>query len=243
MHFCPMNLIIDQGNTQFKIGLFNHKDLVLNERFDYNDEKSFKASIAQYQIQKVIISSVVDQKLDLSFLQKATIIHLSHETALPIQILYHTPETLGHDRIANAVAAWVLNPDKNSLIIDIGTCIKYDLVNAKGEYLGGNIAPGLQMRYKALHDYTDQLPKLKPNKNLINSYGIDTQTSLECGVQLGIWHEIKGFIERYKNEFSQLTIFMTGGDLNYFDKTDKKSIFADRNYTLFGLNEILNHNA
>ncbi len=238
-----MNLIIDQGNTQFKVGIFDEKSLIYNGRFDYDNARAFRSIAKQYQIDKIIISSVVDKILDLKFIRDAKTIFLNVNTPMPIVIEYDSPQTLGHDRMANAVGAWFLNPNSNSLIIDIGTCIKYDLVEATGKYLGGNISPGLNMRFNALNVFTDQLPKLNPNQELSQGYGTDTQTSLQCGVQLGIWHEIKGFIKRYKKEFSQLTIFMTGGDLIYFDKRYKKSIFANQNLTLIGLNEILNHNA
>ena len=238
-----MNLIIDQGNTRFKIGLFKEKKLINHTSFKYDQIQEFKQLCSQYDIQHIIISSVVNEIIDHSFIAAKTILHLDHLTPLPIKNKYHTPETLGRDRIANAVGAWAQNPHQNSLVIDSGTCIKYDLVNKNGEYIGGNIAPGLHMRFEALHHFTDQLPNLIPYSSIQQTYGSDTETSLQCGVILGMDHEINGFIDRYKKEFNQLTIFMTGGDLKYFDKTDKKSIFANQNLTLIGLNEILNHNA
>lgn len=237
-----MNLIVDQGNTLFKIGLFENNQLINSYRFNYEDIDVLKDTLMPYDINRVLISSVVNQKLDLSFL-KAKMVAFNHHTNLPIQNQYKTPETLGLDRIANAVAAWSLNNKNPSLVIDFGTCIKYDLVSEKGVYVGGNIAPGLNMRFKALHQFTDQLPLLSPHQNLTQVYGTDTETSLQCGVILAIKHEINGFINRYTKEFKGLTIFMTGGDLKYFDKTDKKGIFANQNLTLIGLNEILNHNA
>ncbi|MFK8037928.1 MAG: type III pantothenate kinase [Crocinitomicaceae bacterium] len=238
-----MNLIIDQGNTQFKIGLFEKKELKISRRFNYNQLVEFKKICLQEKINRVIISSVIDREIDLSFLNTRQILLLDHLTPLPIKNNYKTPQTLGRDRIANVVGAWVLNPQKSSLVIDSGTCIKYDIISENGQYIGGNIAPGLRMRFQALNYFTDQLPELEPEKNVHQIFGTDTNTSLQCGVFLGMEHEINGFINRYKKEFSQLTIFMTGGDLKYFDKRDKKSIFANQNLTLIGLNEILNHNA
>lgn len=238
-----MNLVVDQGNTQFKAGLFEKKELISTFRHNYEDFSSFKAAMVGKDIQEVIVSSVVKSKLNLDFLASNSIIYLNHQTKIPLSNNYNTPLTLGLDRLANAVGAWSLNNEANSLVIDLGTCIKYDIVTADGTYQGGNIAPGLKMRFTALNSYTDQLPLLAPNFDLTQLYGTDTETSLQCGVLHGISHEIKGFIERYEKEFNQLTIFMTGGDLKYFDKTDKKSIFANQNLTLIGLNEILNHNA
>ena len=238
-----MNLVIDQGNTQFKVGLFNNSELIDTFRFNYNNLDDFRSAVEHLSINKVIVSSVVKSVLDLSFIKSSKILYFSHSTKIPILNAYDTPTTLGLDRLANAIGAWRLNPKSNSLVIDLGTCIKYDIVSTKGEYLGGNISPGMQMRFKALNHFTDQLPLIAPKKDLNQLYGTDTESSLQCGVMHGISHEIKGFIQRYQKEFNQLTIFMTGGDSKYFDKRDKKSIFANQNLTLIGLNEILNHNA
>lgn len=238
-----MNLIIDQGNTRFKVGLFEKKELIANAQFNYTQIKDFEDFCSQGQVNHVILSSVIDESIDLGFLTTKQIIVFDQNTPLPIKNKYRTPKTLGSDRLANVIGAWAMNPYQFNLVIDAGTCIKYDLITKDGEYIGGNIAPGLQMRFKALHHFTDQLPSLSPPPTLSQTYGINTETSIQCGVMLGMQHEINGFIERYQKTFSQLTIFMTGGDLKYFDKTDKKSIFANQNLTLIGLNEILNHNA
>ena len=237
-----MNLVVDQGNTQFKIGIFDNSQIIHSYRFNYSDIKNFQRTVSNYPVEFIIVSSVVDTPIDFSFLNKEVIV-FSHYSKLPIQNLYKTPNTLGLDRLANATGAWTMNKNKASLVIDCGTCIKYDIVSEHGVYLGGNIAPGLQMRFKSLNAFTDKLPLLTPNASLSETYGTDTESSLQCGVILGIEHEINGFISRYKKEFNGLTIFMTGGDLKYFDKTDKRGIFANQNLTLIGLNEILKHNA
>ncbi len=239
-----MNLILDQGNTFFKGALFNDNELVNRKSFEYNQVDLFFDWLKNNYISSfnLIVSSVVDKSIEFNsdfIVQKK--ITLNHNTLLPIINKYQTPKTLGNDRLANAVGAWVLNPNKNSLVIDLGTCIKYDLINQKGEYLGGNIAPGFTMRYQAMHHFTDQLPLIQ-DYQLKTNYGVDTKSSLQAGVQLGIIHEINGFIERYSQQFNGLTIFMTGGDLKYFDKSIKKHIFANSNLTLIGLNEILRYN-
>lgn len=239
-----MNLIIDQGNTRFKVGLFDDTEFISKSAFQYSELNKFKSWLDKnnFNTLNVIVCSVVNQKIDLSDYHIDTFIELNHLIPLPIFNTYQSPQTLGNDRLANAVAVWALNPNKNSLIIDVGTCVKYDIVNENGEYLGGNISPGLKMRFQSLNHFTDQLPLLIPAKNNFN-FGVDTKTSIQCGVQLGIENEIKGFIDRYSNMFNDLTIFMTGGDLNYFDKSFKNHIFANSELTLIGLNEILNYNA
>ena len=236
-----MNIIIDQGNTAIKIAQFNNDQLLDKISFKRKDinliNQWLKENIKNND--RILVSTVTDDRLQLDGFE---VIYLNHETKLPIQNEYRTKETLGKDRIANAVAVWAKNPAKNSLIIDLGTCIKYDLVSARGAYLGGVISPGMDMRYRALNSFTDQLPLIEP-QSISQFYGTDTETSLVHGVQEAIKHEINGFIQRFKNEFGQLTIFMTGGDLNYFDKGFKNTIFADSDLTVVGLNEILKYNA
>ncbi len=236
-----MNLVIDQGNSYFKVGIFSQNELLEHKRYGYDQLDTFNTWIKHHNIDQVIISSVVDQIVKPEGLSENAIIILDHTTPLPITNGYSTPKTLGNDRLANAVAAWAINPQQNNLVIDGGTCIKYDLISKEGRYLGGAIAPGINMRYQALHSLTDQLPKLNP-VDIDFTYGIDSESSIHTGVISGINHEINGFIRRYQSEFEQLTIFMTGGDAKYFDKTDKKPIFAIQNLTLIGLNEILNYN-
>ena len=235
-----MNLIVDQGNTNTKLAVY-HKDEVLNEialpSIEISTIEEWIGTDAS-DCTQVLISSVINEPLKI---EGKRIIQFDSNTDLPIFNKYGTPETLGKDRLANAVAIWKKNPDKNSLVIDLGTCIKYDLVNAEGAYLGGNISPGLQMRYSALNHYTGKLPLIQPT-NEYGNYGKSTQTSIQEGVQQGIHHEIMGFIRRYDEEMTGLTIFMTGGDLKYFDIEYKSPIFADSSLTLFGLNEILKHN-
>jgi len=236
-----MNLIIDQGNTATKLALFEEKGTLIKKQvFLKSEQKKAEKWILEVEnsIKSILISSVTNDKLNLP--EKKTI-YLDAKTSLPIQIKYQTPQTLGKDRIANAVGIWNKNKNKNSLCIDLGTCIKYDLVDENGNYLGGNISPGLKMRYQSLADYTDQLPLIEPS-DFEFGYGLSTETSIKNGVQHAIFHEINGFIDRYTEQFGQLTIFMTGGDLKYFDKGYKNPIFADSDLTIYGLNEILRYN-
>lgn len=237
-----MNLIIDEGNTAFKLALYEKDELLKHVVFKPIERQEMHSWISDSltSIKHVIVSSVVNEGLDLSR-YKFNEIHLEHTTPIPIKNNYRTPETLGKDRLANAVGAWCKNSKGNSLVIDMGTCIKYDLVSNDHGYLGGNIAPGLKMRYKALHEFTDKLPLVEVDDVELN-YGVDTQTSIINGVKHAVYHEINGFIQHYAAQFSDLTIFMTGGDAKYFDKPFIVDIFAVPNLTLFGLNKILKHN-
>ena len=240
---CKMNLVIDQGNTAVKLGLFDGDQLILKAVF-LNDEQGFAQPWLQSNVTEpvnVIVCSVVAAEFELSAIPALSFFRLDTSINLPLKNNYKTPETLGKDRLSNAVGAWKNNPSGNSLVIDLGTCIKYDLVSAKGEYLGGAISPGLAMRFKALHEFTDQLPLLETTITA-EDFGTDTSSSMSAGVKQGIIHEINGFVARYSQQFNDLTIFMTGGDLKYFDKAFKNPIFALPDLTLIGLNEILQHN-
>ena len=237
-----MNLIIDEGNTAFKLAFFEDEDLIKSASFQSFERQEMHSWISDKitSLKHVIVSSVVNQGLDLSR-YKFNEIYLDSNTPIPIKNSYLTPETLGKDRLANAVGAWCKNPGGNSLVIDMGTCIKYDLVVSGKGYIGGNISPGLKMRYRALNEFTDKLPLVENMKDEWG-WGVDTNTSIYNGVEQAIYHEINGFIKFYSEQFSDLTIFMTGGDAKNFDKPFIVDIFAHPDLTLFGLNKILKHN-
>ena len=169
-------------------------------------------------------------------------IELSHLTPIPIENLYETPETLGKDRLAAAVGANELFPDQNLLIIDAGTAITYDWVTEKNQYLGGNISPGLEMRFNALNQLTGKLPLVKPSSPF-PELGRNTEEAIRAGVQWGILFEIEQYLENFNRNFKNLQIIMTGGDSKFFDKYLKKTIFVHFNLTLIGLNRILEYNA
>jgi type III pantothenate kinase len=166
---------------------------------------------------------------------------LSPQSKIPFKNSYATPQTLGPDRMALATAAFYHNPKGNTLVIDAGTCITYDMVNDYGEYLGGAISPGLYMRYNALHEYTDKLPLLTP-ENILDFIGNATESSMHSGVVNGIALEIDGVIEQYRSRFRHLTVILTGGDAQFLSKRLKNTIFAHSNFLLEGLNQLLEYN-
>ena len=233
-----MKLIIDIGNTLVKYAIFSSDEIVII--YKKNDvEISFMQELIQkHHVNDVIISSVRD-KVDGDFGIKT--LYLNHLTPLPITINYETPETLGNDRIANIVAASVLYPNKNILIIDAGTCITIDFIDQNKEYQGGRISPGIEMRYKSLHKYTSNLPKLTIS-NTAQQIGKDTNSSIVSGVEKGVVAEIETIIDDFINENEDLFVIVTGGDTFFFENTLKNSIFADQNLVLKGLNEILKYN-
>jgi type III pantothenate kinase len=240
------NLIIDIGNTRTKIALFNEHDLMFNVSMDRLTPRQVMMLKEEHeQLNSAILSSVKpadEELLEVLNRQFDQFMELDHSTALPIENLYATPETLGKDRLAAAVGANELFPDTNLLVIDAGTAITYDLVSAKNQFIGGNISPGLEMRFKALNHFTGKLPLVSPRDNF-NAIGKNTEEAIRAGVQNGIIFEMEQTIEFFNRNYQNLQIIMTGGDSNFFDKKLNYTIFVHFNLTLIGLNRILEYNA
>jgi type III pantothenate kinase len=227
-------LVVDAGNTRIKVALFKNEELLEYKAFTNNQLDKLQHALLKYKSLPGIISSVRSEKNTTwlkNLLPKAIL--FSHKLDLPLKNNYATPEKLGLDRLANAVAVNHLS-ENNGLAIDVGTCIKYDFVNDSGTYLGGSISPGIELRFKAMHQFTDRLPLVSIYEDVL-PIGNNTDESLKSGVMLGIQHEINGFIERYRQQYPELTIFLTGGDAHYFDFDKNCSIFVDENLTLKGL--------
>ena len=162
-------------------------------------------------------------------------------TPLPITNLYSTPSTLGTDRIAGVVGGYFMAGCIHPVLcIDIGTAITYDFISSKGEYLGGNISPGIDLRFRSLHEHTRRLPLVSssPTYPLI---GNSTHTAILSGVMTGVLHEIRGYIASYRRKYSGVYVFFTGGSEIYFANRLKSRIFADENLVMKGLNIILNY--
>lgn len=238
-----MKLIIDIGNTRIKAAIFDGKELHKSFIFQTTDELLQSNIITRFSIKDCIIASVVnDIDAFVKILSGQTnVLLFTAQTPCPIKNEYTSAATLGSDRLAAAVGGNALAPNTNVLVIDAGTCIKYNFVNAQNAYIGGAISPGLQMRFKALHTFTARLPLLGSETEEV-LIGTDTAGSIRSGAQLGAVAEIEGFIERYERDFNNLKVFLTGGDTDFFAKRLKKRIFADHFLILKGLNEILDFN-
>ncbi len=248
-----MKLVVDVGNSKVKLAVFEENQLIDFQKFSIDRDlemliQDFRKIIKSHKIKRTILSSVNDYSKEIEkFLQSAgDLLKLTYQTPIPIKINYKTVKTLGKDRIALAVAANSLYPKQNVLIIDAGTCITYDFINDKNEYLGGSISPGLQMRLKALHNFTSDLPLIEATKektaDKLGFIGKNTETSILTGVLQGILGELEGFIDKYKRQYPTLKIVITGGDASFFERSIKNKIFAVPNLILHGLNKILDHN-
>ncbi|MCX6189000.1 MAG: type III pantothenate kinase [Bacteroidetes bacterium] len=239
-----MQLCIDIGNTAIKYALFSKRKLTHKSVSDTFDEAVLLKLVLAYQPDTAMVSSVRPiPKSWLRVLEKATkTTVLTHKTSLPIRLDYRTPETLGRDRIAVAVAGFSKYPQQNTLIINAGTCITFDIINDKGVYKGGAISPGIEMRYKAMNKLTAKLPYVT-NRTPVRITGKSTEESMNAGVLNHLCYEIEGAIQFYSSHFNQLNVILTGGDSSFLAKRLKNSIFAAPNLVLTGLNEILIYNA
>lgn len=196
-------------------------------------------------IEKAIISSVKDYSPALKeLLQKKLkkFIELDEHTPLPIENCYKSKETLGKDRLAGVVGAFHLYPENNVLVIDAGTAITYDLVDENRQYLGGTISPGLEMRFKALNQFTGRLPLVERDENFNKLFGQTTEEAILGGVQNGLVFETDKVIDRFKEFYKNLYVIITGGNANFFDKKLKNSFFVHFNLIAIGLNRILEYN-
>lgn len=239
-----MNLIIDIGNTLTKISVFNNNSEKFFTRCSDANE-TLPDVFAKYNIKQCIISSVsgTDPSL-IKFLNKQTIktVILTPETALPLEVQYQSPKTLGMDRIALAVGATVMYPAENTLVVDTGTAITYEMITSRGVYVGGNISPGVGIRFNALNQQTANLPLIQAEKTY-ETIGCNTHEAILYGVMNSVLYEIDGTANAIKTLYNPLKILLTGGDAAYFESKLKNTIFVVRNLTGIGLNRILEYNA
>jgi type III pantothenate kinase len=229
-------LCFDFGNTRLKAALF--VDSVLEELIVLKDESvdTMKQLIDQFQPQKTILSSVINHNAEIeNLLSSKTKFHkLSYLTKLPFTTPVGKPETIGADRLALAAAAVYFYPEKNNLVIGLGTCITYNFINKSHEFIGGAISPGMEMRLKSLNHYTAKLPLLKADWN-VPLVGYDTNTNILSGVVIGMAKEIDGFVDAYENKFGNFNSLLTGGDTGILASHLKKKIFADPELIFKGL--------
>jgi type III pantothenate kinase len=222
------NLVIDIGNSYIKFAVFEGEGLQWFEHYQTIDIAVLRQLISGHQIIRAIISTVRREKQDWENELNAVIpvVYFTRAMATGIKNHYATPQTLGIDRLVAVMGAHSLYPGCDSLVIDAGTCITYDLVDTEGNYYGGSISPGLNMRYAALHHYTSALPLINADTDFKSAFGADTQTAILSGVQNGIKYELTGFINSYRADRPNLNIVLTGGDGIFFDTLLKNSIFA-----------------
>lgn len=239
-----MKLIIDIGNTVAKLVAFDGDEPVEEVRTSNESLAALGAFAAKYAFTHGIVGAVreitpqAEERLQALHIP---LLRFTSSTPVPITNRYRTPQTLGSDRLAAAVGARSLKPDKDLLIIDAGTCVTYEVIDALGNYWGGNIAPGMHMRLRALHEFTAKLPLVEA-EGAVPGMGYDTDTAIRSGVLRGMKYEIEGYIRSMRAKYPKLLVFLTGGDKINFDTTIKSIIFADKFIVPRGLNKILDYN-
>lgn len=234
-------MIIDQGNSSSKVSVFEGDDIIFSQRYEKLNISDLEEIKKAQGWESAILSSVVGEDAILNEWLKSNsneFVQLDHTTPLPIGNLYKTPNTLGKDRIAVCVGANYLQPNQNLLVIDAGTAITYDIVNAENNYVGGNISLGLDMRFKALNTFTKKLPIISKEEE-VPLTGRETKEAILSGVTNGLTYEIDGFIDAYKAIYPKLLVFLTGGNAKYFEKRIKNRTFVVQNLLSIGLNRIL----
>ena len=221
-------LVIDIGNSSVKVAVFNGSELVEAGPYQTFDTGLLQLLLHKYQITDGIFSSVNSESEGWlePLQQQIPLVRFERNMAGGINNHYCTPQTLGLDRLAGILGARHLYPQTNTLVIDAGTCITYDGIDAGANYYGGSISPGLNMRYKALQYYTSALPLITADAGFSNFYGDDTTTAIRSGVQNGILYEAEGFIHKYIQQGTYPNIILTGGDSVFLDTVLKNSIFA-----------------
>ncbi len=240
-----MNLVLDIGNSFGKIFLYEGEDLLFtNKVASARMAKELKELFESYPGIKRSILCVVgalDPAIVVFLDKNSRLLKVSHELKLPFENRYESPETLGADRIAVVAAAAFKYPAKNCLVIDAGSCVTYDFLSADGVYRGGAISPGLQMRFKAMHEHTDRLPLIAAVED-VEDVGTTTEKSLLVGAVNGLVYEIAGWTQSLQDQYEDLTVILTGGDAQFLSKRLKNTIFAHSNFMADGLRQLLDYN-
>ncbi len=218
----------DFGNTRLKCALFQDRELLEMVVLENGHPDTVQTLINSFQPDKSILASVINHDPEVEIvLAASTLFHkLGHTSKIPFSTPVGKPETIGADRLAAVAAAVDLFPKQHNLVIGLGTCITYNYVNPTHEFLGGSISPGMQMRFRSMHEYTALLPLVEAENNF-PLIGYDTKTNLLSGVILGMAKEIDGIIDAYALKFNNFNVLLTGGDMAFFVPHLKNKIFAD----------------
>ncbi|MBS1566956.1 MAG: type III pantothenate kinase [Bacteroidetes bacterium] len=238
-----VTICFDFGNTRRKYAIFNGNIQQVTGSIPDDEPATLEALLDEFRPQRSILSSVIVHNPAIEDLLAArTDFHkLSHLTKLPFTTPVGKPETIGADRLALCAAAVLLFPQKNNLVVALGTCITYNFINTFHEFLGGGISPGMDMRFKSLNTFTAFLPVVKEDWNFPLA-GYDTRTNILSGVLLGMAKEIDGFIDAYEERYSNFNVLLTGGNCAHFVPHLKNRIFADPDLLFKGLYAISEYN-
>jgi type III pantothenate kinase len=248
-----MNVAVDWGNSSLKVGWFEGDMLVQTGQFATVAELA-EALTQQPAQQGIACSTSRPAETLQTELARLGVepggcsnwLFLDGQTPVPIQKAYDTPHTLGADRVAAAVGATLLYPGEDCLILDLGTCITADWLSAEGVFEGGTIAPGLRMRFQAMHTFTARLPLLEVNRNNPPEWprldARNTREAMLSGALNGMRLELDGYVAEFRQQRPNGRVLLCGGDGPLFESRLKPPIFAVPPLVLWGLNRILHYN-
>ena len=238
-------MVVDIGNTLIKVAVVERDEVVSMQQVDNVEDVDFAALVERFPaMHRAIVASTAVPTADVAMLLRNRgfeVLEMTPLTPVPIGNAYMSPNTLGVDRLAAAVAAVEVMGCRDCLVVDFGTAITIDLVES-GIYRGGNISPGVRTRFRALHDYTGRLPECSPTDEE-REYGSTTSQAIEQGVMQGITYEVEGYISHFLARNVKISLIFTGGDAKFFVKRIKNAIFANCELVICGLNRILEYNA
>lgn len=239
-----LNICIDWGNTLVKAGIFENGQLTASFSYPAHDaHMRIVELVEEHQPAYAIISSVSSKSAELEGMLGGKVkkmLKMDDRTSTPVMNAYSS-DSVGADRLAMAVGAHYAYPGKNNLVVCMGTCITYNFVQNNRTFRGGAISPGLHMRLKAMHEFTDKLPEVSLDGETL-LLGYDTETCMRSGAVFGIMSEVDGMVKEFAAKYSDFNAVLTGGDMRYFEGKLKCEIFADPDIILKGLNIILKHN-
>ena len=232
----PVTLCFDFGNTRLKCAVFSGREIQEVIVLENDHIETIQQYVRVYHPERSILSSVINHNPAIeNLLRESTAFHkLDHHSKIPITTPVGKPDSIGADRLALSVAAVNLFPQKNNLVIGLGSAITYNFINKYSEFMGGAISPGMEMRFKALNAFTAKLPLIKADWNF-PLVGYDTRTNILSGVIMGMAKEIEGVIEAYEEKYENFNVLLSGGDAHYFNRFLKKKIFADSDLIFKGL--------
>ncbi len=235
------NLVIDIGNSRAKAAVFEDGQLVHRWLGSGTDEEILLAWVMAQQAEHLILSTVGIEPSAMTeayFRERMTYIRLDHRVPLPFENTYETPATLGKDRLAAVAGAMALYPGEHCLVVDVGTCVTFDLLSAEGVYQGGNIAPGIGMRLLSMHQQTQRLPKVAAGE-VVQTLGRRTEEAMSNGAVLGLSLEVEGLARRLEKIWHPLRIVVSGGDAESVARHAEVAVFVQPDLVLVGLNKII----
>lgn len=242
-------LTIDQGNSSAKVVVWASGNPVRSQRMEILAIEELLPLLEEEEIDGCAYCSVchTDAKFleTLRRLVDGHLLVLTPSVELPVKIHYGSRSTLGNDRVAAVLGAHALLPGESLLVVDAGTAVTIDVVGKEGDFMGGNIAPGMHLRFKSLRYETQQLPLVEEYGEL-PPFGNDTQSAIRCGVVRGMVSEIADAYRMANEIYGSSRIVLAGSDSTVLEPLLKERglpILTDPNLVGRGLVEIYEYNA